>query len=72
MFYAMVLMGLPGLFFVYFRSFQTDIIQFLQQTNVKKCPSSLLCLDRNPQPSEHKSPQITTRPGLPPCLMQFS
>ena len=30
----------PGLFFVYFQSFQTNIITILQQINVKKCPSS--------------------------------
>ena len=27
-------------------------------------PSSLWCRDSNPQPLEHKSPPITTRPGL--------
>ena len=31
-----------------------------------KCPSSLRCWDSNPQPSEWKSPPITTGPGLPP------
>jgi len=35
-------------------------------TNIcEKCPSSIRCRDSNPQPSEHKSPPITTRPGLP-------
>ena len=28
--------------------------------------SSIRCWDLNPQPSEHESPPITTRPGLPP------
>ena len=29
-------------------------------------PSSILRWDSNPQPSEHESPPITTRRGLPP------
>ena len=29
-------------------------------------PSSIRCWDSNPQPLEHGSPTITTRPGLPP------
>ena len=32
----------------------------------EKCPSSLRCWDLNPQPFEHESPPIITRPGLPP------
>ena len=55
----------PGLFFVYFRLFK-QTLQFLQQMNVKKCPSSIRRWDLNPQPFEHESPPITTRPGLPP------
>ena len=31
-----------------------------------KCPSSIWCWNSNPRPSEHESPPITTRPGLPP------
>ena len=38
--------------------------QFLQQYNVKKCPSSIRCWDLNPQRLEHESPCITTRPGF--------
>ena len=34
----------PGLFFVYFCLFK-QILQFLQQINVKKCPSSIQCWD---------------------------
>ena len=36
----------------------------------KFCPSSIWCRDSNPQPSEHESPPITTRPRLLPfhCL----
>ena len=43
---------------VYFCSFK-QTIQFLQQYNVKKCPSSIRCWD----------PPITTRPGLPTSLL---
>ena len=39
-------------------------LQFLQQINVKKCPSSLRCWDSNSHPLESESPPITTRPGL--------
>ena len=57
----------PGLFFVYFRSFQTNITIFT--TNIcEKCPSSIWCRDSNPRPLEHKSLPITTRPGLPPLI----
>ena len=55
----------PGLFFVYFQSFQKTI-QFLQQINVKKFPSSIQCRDLNPEPLEHESPPITTRRGASP------
>ena len=41
----------PGLFFVYFRLFK-QTIQFLQQINVKKCPSSIRRRDSNSQPSD--------------------
>ena len=33
---------------------------------VKKCPSSIRCLDSNPRPCEHEYRPITTRPVLPP------
>ena len=36
----------PGLFFIYFR-LSKHTIQFLQQINVKKCPSSIWCWDSN-------------------------
>ena len=64
----------PGLFFVYFLSFEINkqTVQFLQQINVKKCRSSIIwCWDSNPRPIEHESSRITTRPGLPPNLPQF-
>ena len=46
-------------------------IQFLEQINVKKCPSSILRLDLNPRPLEHVSSPITTRPWLPPYIAFF-
>ena len=53
----------PLLSFI-FGLFKQTSIQFLQ-LHVKKCPSNIWCRDSNPQPSEHESPPITTRPGLP-------
>ena len=35
---------------------------------VKKCPSSIWCWDLNPQPLEHESPPMSTRPGFPPTI----
>ena len=53
----------PSLFFVFLRSFQTNITIFT--TNIcEKCPSSIRCRDSNPQPSERESLPITNRPGL--------
>ena len=56
-----------GLFFVYFRSFQTNNT-FITSNHCEKmsCPPSVRCRDSNPQPSKFESPPITTRPGLPP------
>ena len=39
------------------------VLQFLQQINVKKCPSSIRRQDSNSQPSDYESPPLTTRPG---------
>ena len=36
--------------------------------NNSMCPSSIWHRDSNPQPFEHESSPITTRPGLPPYL----
>ena len=54
----------PGLFFVYFRSFQTNNTIF---TTIicEKCPSNIWCWDSNPRPLERESLPTTTRPGLP-------
>ena len=46
--------AIPGLFFVCFRIFK-QTLQFLQQINVKKCPSSIQRSDSNPGPSGHES-----------------
>ena len=35
------------------------------------CPPSIQCWDLNPRTSEHESPPITTRPGLPPNMSQL-
>ena len=59
------IIGQPGLFFVYFCLFK-QTLQFLQQINVKKCPSSIRHRDSNQQPPDYESPPLTTRPGLPP------
>ena len=59
--------GHPRLFFVYFCLFK-QVLQSLQQIKVKKCPSSMRCWNSNPQPTEHESPPITTRPGLQPVI----
>ena len=55
----------PLLMFI-FGLFKQTSLQILQQINVKKFPSSIRCRVSNPQPSQHESPPITTRSGLPP------
>ena len=57
----------PGLFFVYFWSFQTNNTIFTSN-QYKKCPSSIQNWDYKPRPLEHESSPITTRPGLPPTV----
>ena len=57
----------PGLFFVYFWSFQTNNTIFTtNQCEKMSCPSSIRRQDSNPGPLERESPPITTRPGLSP------
>ena len=52
--------------FCLFLSFQTNItILTTNQCEKVLCPSSIWHQDSNPQPSEHESPPITTRPALP-------
>ena len=59
----------PGLFFVYFRSFQTNNTSLTTKMWKMSCPSNIWCLDSNPQPSGYESHPITTRPGLPPTIL---
>ena len=56
----------PVLFLFIFSLFK-QTIQYLQQINVKKCPSSTRHWDSNP----HESSPIATRPGLPPYFLLF-
>ena len=58
-------MPTPASFSFIFGHFE-QTIQFLQQINVKKCPSSKWRWDLNPQPFQHELSTITTRPGLLP------
>ena len=64
----------PGLFFVYFRTFQTNIIKIFTTDQCEKmsCPSSIMRWDLNPQPLECEPPPITSRPWLPPELQMFT
>ena len=66
---SFVKMGHARPLFVYFRLFK-QALHFLQQI-CKKCHSSIWCRDSNPRPSEHKSPPITSRPGLPPLCQEI-
>ena len=52
-----------GLIFIHFRLFN-HTLQFSQQINAKKYPSSIRYWRLNPRPLVHESPPITTRPGL--------
>ena len=54
--------------FRWFSSFQTNN-NFFTTNKCEKYPFSIWCWDSNPWPMEHKSPPITTRPGLPPYLL---
>ena len=54
-----------GVFFIYFRLFQTDITNF----STNKCEKMSIQYPApglNSQPSDYESPPLTTRPGLPP------
>ena len=61
----------PALFFVYFRSFQTNITTIFTTNQCEKCTSSIWQWDSNPRPFEQESSPITTRPGLPPFHLLF-
>ena len=55
----------PGLFFVYFWSFQSNITIFCNKYMWKNV-HPVYGRDSNPRPSERESPPIATRPGLLP------
>ena len=65
-------MGQPRPLFVYFWSFQTNIITIFTTNKCEKCPSSIQCRDSNPRPPEREPLPITTRPGLPPSWKNFT
>ena len=64
--------GYPRPLYVYFRSFSNKHQFNFIANSCEKCPSSIWCGDSNPQLSEHESPPITTRPGLPPFWLSFA
>ena len=65
-------MGHPRpLFHLFSVFFKQTAIQFLQQINVKNV-IQLWCRHSNPQPSDCESHPITTRPGIPPKLINCS
>ena len=63
--YSLARLANPGLFFVYFCYFQTSNI-FLQQINVKKCSNVHPVYGAGIR--THDLSNITTRPGLRPCV----
>ena len=56
--------GQPRPLFVYFWSFQTNIITIFTTNQCEKmsCPSSIWRQDSNSQPLDHESSPMTTRP----------
>ena len=63
-------MGLPRPLFHLFSSFHRNITIFTANI-CEKCPSCIRWWYSNSGPSEHESPPITTRPGLPPNQYLF-
>ena len=63
--------GQPRLLSHLFSSFQTQITIFTTN-KYEKSPSSIWCRDSKSQPLKHESPTITTIPGLPPFVADFS
>ena len=57
-------LGHPRPLFCLLSSFQTNI-KILTTNKCENCPSSIWCWDLNSQPSEHESPFLTSRTGLP-------
>ena len=58
-------MGHPRPLFRLFSFFSNKHEYNFSTNKCEKCPSSIWHWDSNPQPSEHESPPITTRSGLP-------
>ena len=54
----------PGLFFIYFWSFQVNN-NILTTNKCEISPSSIQRWNSNPRPFKHELSPITTRPGLP-------
>ena len=54
--------------FSFIYCFSKHTLQFLQQLNVKKCPSSIWCRDSNSRPLELEPHPITNGPGLLPTI----
>ena len=64
------LMGLPGLFLIYFRTFSTKNNNFYNKLMLKIVhPVGIRRWNLNSWPLEHETPPITTRPRLPPYRM---
>ena len=63
-------MANPSLFFIYFRSFQTNFTIFTTN-KCEKCPSSIRHRESNTRPLDRECLPITTRPGLPPKAFSF-
>ena len=64
-------MGQPLPLFRLFRLLQTNIT-ILTTNTCEKCPSSIRRQDSNSQPSDFESPPLTTRPRLPPNILNIS
>ena len=64
-FYYFLKWANPGLFSIYFRSFQTNFTTFTTN-KCEKYPSNIWRRESNPRLLERQSLPITTRPGLPP------
>ena len=64
-------MGHPQPLFCLFSSIQINIFTIFTTNICEKCPSSIHCWDLNSPLSVHDSPQMTTRPGLPPICFSI-
>ena len=62
--------GHPRTLFHLFSSFQTNITIFTTNKG-ENYPSNIWRWDSNPQPLKHESPPVTTRPWLPPLLVNL-